>query len=130
MRVVIHNHVRPIGKFRATARAHDHGPGCHCGGGCDSCKDKLRLRHRDSDYERANLSIDVRYSKGRDTTMRHYVVPGFQVDQRGGGPQPAGVTSELRRLPEHASMLRSGWVVDKAEGYYKQKMSDLNRKEL
>lgn len=140
-RVVVYNHIRsrPLGKFRATAT--DHGADCHCGGSCDSCKEHSRLGQRDrfqrDAYEKTDLGIDVKYAKGvmgrKEYTTRHYVIPDFLVDLRGQGPQPGAVATELRRYPEHIAMVRSGWTVEKAEGYYKQSradMRDLGRKEI
>jgi hypothetical protein len=141
MRVVVHNHVRsrPLGKFRATASVHDHGADCHCGGSCDSCRDRLGLRdkHQRDSYQKTTLGIDVKYSKGpmgrQIYETRHYTVSGFLVDPRGYGPQPAAVAAELRRQPEHGDMIRAGWTAEKVEGYYKQTrsdMSDLGRREV
>jgi hypothetical protein len=135
-RVVIHNHLRtrPIeGRFRATATTRDHaGEACDCGGDCCSGKSGLRDRYqRDaSGYEKTNLGIDAKYSKGpmgnKIYETRHYVVEGFLVDPRGYGPQPAAVAGELRRVKEHGDMLRSGWNVEKVEGYYKQTKEHLS----
>jgi hypothetical protein len=146
MRVVVYNHVRTrnIGRFRATAPVHDHGHGddCHCGGSCDDCKEHSRLglrdkHQRDDAYQKTTLGIDVKYAKGpmgrKIYETRHYTVPGFLVDPRGYGPQPAGVAAELRRQSEHGDMIRAGWTAEKVEGHYKQtksQMSDLGRKEV
>jgi hypothetical protein len=141
MRVVVHNHVRSLGKFRATATVHDHGADCHCGGSCDECKKHswlgLRDKHQRDSKETTSLGIDVRYSKGpmgkKIFEIRHYDVSGFLVDPHGRGPQPAAVNDEVRRNPEHGDMLRSGWNVEKVEGYYKQTrsdMRDLGRREV
>lgn len=143
MRVVVYNHIRTrsLGTFRATAPAHDHGHDCNCGGSCDECSHSrvgLRDRHqRDSQYEKTTLAIDVKYAKGpmgnKIYETRHYTVPGFEIDPRGYGPQPAAVAAELRRQKEHGDMVRSGWTAEKVEGHYKQtksQMSDLGRKEI
>ena|SRR5258708_39205851 len=130
MRVIVHNHYRSLGKFRATAPVHDHGAGCHCGGACDTCKDKQRLGLRDrfqrDTYEKTNLAIDVIYAKGgygreKSTETRHYVIPGVLADPRGHAPSPEFVRAELSRLPEHKAMRQEGWDrIEKVEGYYKK----------
>jgi hypothetical protein len=151
-RVIIHNYIptgrgvpntRSLGKgSRLVAKAHDHGADCHCGDQCDKCRQGLRDRFQRtnsskdlSGYEKTALGIDVTYSKGpmghdKQTEARHYVVPGFKIDPRGEGPGPAAVAAELRRHPEHIGMIRDGWVVDKAEGYYKQALKDRDRGDL
>lgn len=116
MRVVtVFNHTRSIGKFRATAPARDKSScGCGCGG-----KGLCGHAH---DSEQMNMSIDVRYRRQRDgtTETRHYTIPGVITATRGSPPSRDEVGNELRTHPDHIAMLRSGWSVDKAEGYYKR----------
>jgi hypothetical protein len=89
-----------------------------------------RFQRDASGYEKTNLGIDVKYVKGPSSNQlvetRHYVVPGFLVDPRGYGPDPAAVATQLRRHPEHHDMVRAGWKANKVEGYYKQTKEHLS----
>lgn len=139
-RVTVINHVRNLGKFRAVGgmRAHDHvgHDDCGCGGSCCADKGQLGLRDRfqkapvrdirykKGEYEYTDLALDVVYAKGpwnqQVTETKHYVVPDVLVDPRGYGVQPAAVATALRGLARHIDMIKAGWTVKKAEGYYKQ----------
>jgi hypothetical protein len=125
MRVVVHNHIRgrSLGKFRATAPAHDHGPDgkCHCGGTCGPCQSRLGLldRYQRDGRESTNLAIDVVYGRAGGTTTRHYVLPAT-ASPDGLAPKPAFVRKMLDQIREHQAMMKSGWKsVDKVEGYFK-----------
>ena len=128
MKVVLHNYVtRNIGSFRATGGARDHRDcGCGCGGKGD-CN-----HSRDEGYSKAELGIDVTYVKGgygrpKMTETRHYTVLNVLVDPRGYAPSGPFVAAELRKQPGHASMVKSGWTAEKAEGYYKREHRDVGR---
>lgn len=93
----------------------------------------LRPRGRDkSGYATAELGIDVTWVKGgygrpKISEARHYSVPNVTVDPRGHAPSGAFVSDQLRRQPEYASMVKSGWTADKIEGYYKREQRDVGR---
>lgn len=126
MKVVLHNYMtRNIGRFRATGGAQDHRDcGCGCGGKGD-------CNHAHDQYSKAELGIDVTYAKGpmgkQISESRHYTVPNVLVDPRGYAPSGAFVAAELRKLPGHQSMVKSGWTAEKAEGYYKREQRDVGR---
>lgn len=127
-RIVVHNYMtRSVGRFRATGGAQDHlDCGCGCGG-----KGNCNHSHDSKDYAKAELGIDVTYSKGsmgrEMLETRHYDVPNITLDPRGRAPEQAFVAAELRRQPGHIDMVKGGWTAKKAEGYYKREQRDVSR---
>jgi hypothetical protein len=138
-RIVVHNHLpttRSIGRFRATAGVRDHSDcGCGCGGkgDCNHSHDAPTHSQRDqSGYTKAELGIDVTYTKGgygrpKISESRHYSVPDVTVDPRGHPPSGAFVADQLRRQPGYHSMIKDGWTAGKVEGYYKREQRDVGR---
>ncbi len=131
-RIVLHNHLpmtRSLGRFRATAGVRDHKD---CGCGCGGRGDCNHSHDQSGGYPKAELGIDVVYTKGgygreKISEARHYSVPGVTVDPRGHAPSGAFVSDQLRRQPGHASMVKAGWTADKVEGYYKREQRDVGR---
>lgn len=96
-------------------------------------KKRLGEGSRDAQYAKAELGIDVIYTKGgygrpKITETRHYTVPNVGVDPRGHAPQPAFVMGQLRAQPEHRGMVKDGWTPEKVEGYYKREQRDVGRR--
>lgn len=125
-RVVVINHRRNLGRFRATATTRDHANGepCGCGGTCCEDKKKLGLRDRyqrskDSKDTRCDMAIDAKYAQGDKSETRHFVIPDNLVDPRGSPPQGAYVMAKLRENADHRAMIRNGWRLEDVEGYYK-----------
>lgn len=122
-RIVVHNYMtRNVGRFRATAPAHDHRD-CHCGGSCDACR-----RSRDA-RTRADLAIDVRYAKGptgaKTYETRHYVQKDVIVNPYGKAVDKHFARGVLSNVPGHQQMLRDNWVAEDVTAYYEREQRDV-----
>jgi hypothetical protein len=104
MRVVLHNYFRTFD--------------CACGGRCAHC------RARDA---KAELAIDVVYTRRDGDVHKHYTVGDVEIDPAGTTPPPGQVRDILRRIAEHISMLRKGYKADKVEGYFTHEERDVAR---
>ena len=77
---------------------------------------------------RADLAIDVRYTKGDRSETRHYVVRDVTVQQDGKSPDQGAIRRLLARHGDHRTMTMGGWNVDEVSGYYKAEHRNTGRR--